>query len=354
MRTARWTAPLPLAVRTWCGYSRPGAHDAVRSPTGGAHRGAGVRTTPRTCLPSVKGSRAGGEGEFSPRYAASRTHKATERAVANTAQGKRRQIRPWTRVDSPPDKGCAPGAAHLDKGCAPTAPTRRTVTLRVYITGAVRTAVRWPGVHCIVGARTGAHDAVHRAHLDAHHRVRAPDAGMSRTHFWRRRLRRADRHGFGRPPGYRRERRRTSGGFGDGYSAIRSRDASASCFRRSRSSGEMCGGIGSTMRASALEGVGPPHLRLSLPLPGRARRPRPGRCSGDFARRPARRSAPLARRTGWRTHGRPTEVSSVGRPGCGGGQLSSMAWRSLSVSSFVPRSAALLCVQATIAGCASS
>ncbi|MFD0629518.1 hypothetical protein ACFQ2K_49805 [Streptomyces sanglieri] len=37
-----------------------------------------------------------------------------------------------------------------------------------------------------------------------------------------------------------------------------------------------------------------------------------------------------------------------------GGQLSGIAWRSLSVSSFVPRSTALLCVQATIAGCTSS
>ncbi|MFI6107506.1 hypothetical protein [Streptomyces sp. NPDC051310] len=39
---------------------------------------------------------------------------------------------------------------------------------------------------------------------------------------------RTERHGFGRPPGNCRERRRTGGGFGDGYSAARGRAASAS------------------------------------------------------------------------------------------------------------------------------
>lgn len=34
------------------------------------------------------------------------------------------------------------------------------------------------------------------------------------THLWRRRLGRANRHGFGWPPGHCRERRRTGGGFG--------------------------------------------------------------------------------------------------------------------------------------------
>lgn len=73
--------------------------------------------------------------------------------------------------------------------------------------------------------------------------------------------------------------------------------------------------------------------------------------------------------TGWRTtmgstlravHRRTVQTRAPhgrlvrGAPGCGGGQFSSMAWRSPRLSSFVPRSAAVLCVQATIAGWASS
>lgn len=74
-----------------------------------------------------------------------------------------------------------------------------------------------------------------------------------------RRRPRAVRHGFGRSPGYcrERERRRAGDGVGDGDSAMRSWAASASCSRRSRCSGERCGGGGAATGASVLEGRSP-------------------------------------------------------------------------------------------------
>lgn len=62
-------------------------------------------------------------------------------------------------------------------------------------------------------------------------------------------------------------------------------------------------------------------------------------------------SGPSRTRTRWRPR---TSGPWAPAGSAVGGQLAIMAWRSLSDSSFVPRSAALLCVHARIAGWASS
>lgn len=224
------------------------------------------------------------------------------------------------RAVASPDKGCAPGAVRTRRPMHTTTPDLRTVTHRVR-TGSVvrcrehRGAHRYgrAGVHDIVGARTGCARCCSscaprdcttswaRRTVRIAERVRALDAGAPRTHRWRRRRSRADRHGFGRPPGYCRVQRRR---FGGGYSAARSRTALVSCFRRARCAGESSGGIGSTMRASVLMSRSP-HSRPSPSAPGPDRRSRPGYWLGDFVSCPAGRSRAVgsAHRRG--THGRP-------------------------------------------------
>lgn len=173
------------------------------------------------------------------------------------------------------------------------------------------------------------------------------------THLQRRPRR--ERHGFGRPPGNCRERRRTGGGFGDGYSAARSRAASASCSGRSRCSGGRCGGVGWTIGASVLEWVRSPAPSLAASPSGALTRP--------TSRQALQRLRPSSRETGTRapvpTRMRKRRCPRTSGPwaparSAVGGQLAIMAWRSLSDSSFVPRSAALLCAHARIAGWAPS
>lgn len=266
-----------------------------------------------------------------------------------------------------PTRWCAPRYGSARPLCAPpTGPTHGDggSHFRAH-SGAHPT---WSGECKTSSARApGAHGAVHRAHPErecttsserravrwagALHPVRAADAGLSRTHRRRCRRGRVGRHGFGRPPGYCRERRRAGGGFGAGYRAARSRTASVSCSRRSRNSGERCSGTGSIMRASVLgcwtpctlaplrhlQGVGVGRVPTGAPA-----------TSSPVPRDGARRwpGVPGAIRAD--AHGRPAR----GRRGVG--QLCCMALRSCSVSSFVPRSAALLWVQVRIAGCACS
>lgn len=79
-------------------------------------------------------------------------------------------------------------------------------------------------------------------------RPRRPTSLDLPTHLWRRRC----DHGFGRPPGYCRER-------------ARGRTASTSCSRRSRCPVDRCGGTGLvTIEASALGRVALPTPRRSL------------------------------------------------------------------------------------------
>lgn len=89
-----------------------------------------------------------------------------------------------------------------------------------------------------------------------------------------RRRPRTVRHGFDRPPGYCRERRQAGCGFGDGYSAVRRRLASARCSRRSRCFGESCIRIRSATGSSSFTGAVP----VLSPRPGVCGAGAPGAC----------------------------------------------------------------------------
>lgn len=135
---------------------------------------------------------------------------------------------------------------------------------------------------------------------------------------------RATRHGFGRPPGYCRERRRTGGGFGDGDRAARSRLAVTSSSRCSNCSGVRCVRVGLTIGASGLGWVTSRHPCLSRPVPGPRRRSRPDRWCGYCAVRPAKRNIGWSGLPRGGTRGRPTDGWSVGRPD--GVPVSSASW----------------------------
>lgn len=262
--------------------------------------------------------------------------------VAECVKGKRRR----SRRNSWVDKGCFPSDG-LDgiqrqtrsRGVYRVHRIRCTVTLcthigwsgrewwplrRAAVERAVRrtdAVVRWVGVHGIVGGRTGAPDAPHHRtgcrdvphsptgwsapsgpagphHRGLHfppctarggvHRVHSPPAAVPPC---TPRVRPAAGVLSGEPAPDRRR------GSGAGYSAARSRDASASCFRRSirRSScsasscgysGVMRGGVGSAMRGSGTQGcsVPVPSPLLDSRAGGRSRF---GARHRDFTARPA-------------------------------------------------------------------
>lgn len=212
-------------------------------PARRAHRRSGERTAPCTSSPSVEGQERAREGEFSPRCTGSRTQKGMIRAVVNVVQEDRRRLRPrqgliphstrgahsarhlWTRGAHRRHRPVHRHSAHAHQGVPGTL---ADIAVRTGRSGRSARHRRRAG-RCARRGRPCAPDvrgAVHGERTTSS--VRAPDAGMPRTHRWRRRRRRTDHHGFDRPPGYCGERRRTGGGSGDAYSATRSRDASAS------------------------------------------------------------------------------------------------------------------------------
>lgn len=213
-------------------------------------------------------------------------------------------------------------AAHPVKGGASSAPhpmhRHPPYTHRVERTGVAATPTRASGTcgaahRCGGAVRWECTTSSATAPVHPMHRTTAPDAGMFRTPAPggahrvdrsirttvastpsergavgstvstqpRRRRRRALRHGFGRPPGYCRERRRTDGrGVGAGYSAVRSWLASTRCSRRSRCFGESCIRIRSTTGSSSFTGAVP----VLSPRSGVSGAGAPGACRG-LARR---------------------------------------------------------------------
>lgn len=271
------------------------------------------------------------EGEFSP----------PGKRIAGHCVSSPGRWRAWSRGNAENSwlvKGCDSlrgrpvcSVDDLDKGCASSARHPVFVTIRVRTgwsgAGVESTPARHRGahrarwrVHNIVGARTGAHHELHRhravamrrtADIGCAHRI----PGMSCTHL-RRRRRRASRHGFGRPPGNCRERRQTGGG--DVNSAVRSRDASASCWRYSRRSGGRYGGIGATIESSALKGERSPAPSPLPAGPGPGGQSCPGAWHCDFVVRPAGRfPAITAGCPGWgRAVGAAARApGGAGRPG---------------------------------------